>query len=112
MAFFPHVNKGDAFQPNSILENNIRDCVNSFNGYGARPMTGVKGNSIRVAVWNASGKALPAGAAVSIEPNGDENEAGGRALPCQLYDGDNRAWGILADALPENAVGTASSAAS
>ena len=105
MGFFPHVNKGEAFQPNAVLENNIRDCVNAFQDYGGRPSRGVKGNSIRVAVWNAEDKELPAGAAVALEANTEDKKAGGSAIPCRKFDGDDCVWGILTDALPPKSVG-------
>ena len=105
MGFFPHVNKGEAFQPNSVLENNIRDCVNAFQGYGGRPGRGVKGNSIRITVWNADEKELPAGAAVALEANSDEYEVAGSAIPCRKFDGDDRTWGVLVDALQPGSVG-------
>jgi len=48
MAFFPHVKKGDAFQPSALLENNIRDVVNGYNAIGARVTKGVANSSLRV----------------------------------------------------------------
>ena len=61
MAFFPHVKKGDTFQPSAVLENNIRDVVNGFNAIGARVTKGIANSSIRVPVWNASQEELTAG---------------------------------------------------
>ena len=94
MGFFPHVNKGEPFQPNTVLENNVRDRVNAIHGYGGRSQRGVKGNSIRVAVWNAGDKELPAGSAVALEANSDEYEIAGSAIPCRKFDGDDRVWGL------------------
>ena len=69
MAFFPHVKKGDTFQPNALLENNIRDVVNGYNAIGARVTKGITNGSIRVQVWNASKENLPAGSAVTVDMN-------------------------------------------
>ena len=61
MAFFPHVNKGEPFQPNSVLENNIRDLVNASSRIGGRSTKGSANSSLRLSVWNSSGQTLPAG---------------------------------------------------
>ena len=71
MAFFPHVKKGDAFQPNALLENNVRDVVNGHNSIGARVTKGVGNSSIRIPVWNASDEDLPAGSAVTVDMNAE-----------------------------------------
>ena len=46
MAFFPHVNKGEPFQPNSVLENNIRDLVNASSRIGGRSTKGSADSSL------------------------------------------------------------------
>ena len=105
MAFFPHVNRGETFQPNSVLENNVRDAVNGHLATGDRVTRGNTGNSIRVPVWNTTDKELPAGSAVAIFVDEQDKSAAKGVLPCEPFDGDNRPWGVLVDSLPKGAVG-------
>lgn len=86
MAFFPHVKKGDAFTPSTLLENNIRDVVNGYNSIGARVTKGVANSSLRVPVWNASKEELPAGSAVTVDMTNKKDSPTG-ILPCVPFDG-------------------------
>ena len=104
MAFFPHVKKGDAFQPSALLENNIRDVVNGYNSIGARVTKGIANSSIRIPVWNASDEDLPAGSAVTVDMNAEDKSPTG-ILPCVPFDGSCQTWGILPAALSQGAVG-------
>ena len=104
MAFFPHVKKGDAFQPSALLENNIRDVVNGYNAIGARVTKGVANSSLRVPVWNASKEELPAGSAVTVDMTNEEDSPTG-ILPCVPFDGSCQTWGILPTALQPGSVG-------
>ena len=94
MAFFPHVNKGEPFQPNSVLENNIRDLVNASSRIGGRSTKGSANSSLRLSVWNSSGQTLPAGSAVTIDMMSEEESPTG-VLPCTPYDGSSQTWGII-----------------
>ena len=100
MAFFPHVKKGDAFQPSALLENNIRDVVNGYNAIGARVTKGIANSSIRIPVWNASDEDLPAGSAVTVDMNAEGKSPTG-VLPCVPFDGSCQTWGILPTALSQ-----------
>ena len=66
MGFFPHVNRGDEFKPNAVLENNVRDMVNRFLASGAGAVNGASGSALHIPVWNCGSDAIPANAAVSI----------------------------------------------
>ena len=98
MAFFPHVKKGDTFQPNALLENNVRDVVNGHNSIGARVTKGIGNSSIRIPVWNASDKELSAGSAVTVDLKSEEDTPTG-IFPCVPFDGSCQTWGILPTAL-------------
>ena len=104
MAFFPHVNRGDPFQPNSVLENNIRDLVNASSRIGGRNTKGSANSSLRISVWNSSGDTLPAGSAVTIDTLSEKESPTG-VLPCIAYDGSSQTWGILPTELPAGGLG-------
>ena len=108
MAGFPYVKKGDPFKPNLDLENAVRRMVNRQDGFSPGKVSGISRNNTSVAVYNPTMETIPAGSAVAFDhtkPMVDD------AIPCRLagyhYLADELdVWGILADDLEPNAIGS------
>ena len=104
MSFYPHVNRGDAFKPNALLENDVRDLVNRLKNSGMPKRIGCAASAFYVQVWNVEDGKLPAGAAVSILVDTDLPVVDG-ALPCRNFTGDYRVFGVLKTELAPGDIG-------
>lgn len=102
MAFFPDVSRGDDFQPNALLSNNVRHIVNALNGFSAKPLT-ASGGMIRIQVYNNSSGTLEAGTAVGFSENGS---LCGDAVPAEPIQDASKPWGVLVNRLGEKAMGS------
>ena len=104
MSFYPHVNRGEAFKPNALLENDVRDLVNRLKTSGMPKRIGCAASAFYVQVWNAENTELPAGAAVSIVMDSKLHVVDG-ALPCRSFTGDYRLFGVLRSELRPGDIG-------
>ena len=104
MSFYPHVNRGEAFRPNALLENDVRDLINKLKASGMPKRIGCAASAFYVQVWNVEDGKLPAGAAVSILVDTDLPVVDG-ALPCRSFTGDYRIFGVLKTELAPGDIG-------
>lgn len=93
MAYFPDVSRGQDFQPNSVLSNNVRHLLNSMNGFQNCGILGTNGGIVRIQVYNNSGAEIPAGTAVNFVEGGS---LCGDAIPCVKLTDEAKPWGVTA----------------
>lgn len=91
MAYFPDVSRGQEFQPNSVLSNNVRHLVNSMNGFQSVGLLGANGGIVRIQVYNNSSAEIPAGTAVNFSESGS---LCGDAVPCEKLKDTAKPWGV------------------
>lgn len=102
MAFFPDVSRGEPFQPNALLSNNVRHLINSLNGFNARPMMAT-GGMIRIQVYNNSSSAIVEGTAVNFTEKGTLCD---NAVPAEPLKDTAKPWGVLVNKLEAKAIGS------
>ncbi len=100
MGFFPDVSKGDPFQPNSVLENNVRRIVNSLNGFQGGMQLGAASGIVKVQVYCSS--ALEAGTAVNFSDSGN---LCGDAIPCEKLKDPAKPFGVIVRKLAAKEIG-------
>lgn len=102
MAFFPDVSRGEKFQPNALLSNNVRHIVNALNGFNAKPMMAT-GGMIRIQVYNNTGSAITEGTAVNFTEKGALCDT---AVPAEPLKDTAKPWGVLVNKLDPKAIGS------
>ena len=102
MAFFPDVSRGDTFQPNTLLSNNVRHIVNAMNGFSAKPMLAA-GGMIRIQVYNNTSSEIAAGTAVNFSGDGTLCD---EAVPAEPLQDASKPWGVVVNPLAAKAMGS------
>lgn len=102
MAFFPDVNRGEIFRPNTLLSNNLRRMVNTLNGFQGGGQLGSAGGMVRIQVYCSSG-GVEAGSAVNFCEDG---EFCGDAIPCEACVDPSKPWGVVVRKLAANEIGS------
>lgn len=101
MAFFPDVSRGDPFQPNALLSNNLRHIVNLLNGCQNGGQLGSVSGIVKINVYCT--EALAAGTAVNFAESG---ELCGDAVPCEKLKDSEKPWGVIVRDLEAEEIGS------
>ena len=81
MAFYQPVKPGEPVKHSARRENDISSMLNRFNGISAKSARAGVASAFRIAVYNSSKSAIPAGYAVEIDPDA---KASADALPVKM----------------------------
>ena len=102
MAFYGDVMPGDEFRPSASLSNDIRHLLNGLNGFGGNPFAQNGAGTVRIQVYNATGRTIGAGTAVNFD---DGKGRAGDAVPLKALDNPKKPWGVITQKLAENEIG-------
>ena len=102
MAFFPDVLPGQDFIPSALLSNNVRQIVNSLNGYQGKSLGAMGAGTVRIQIYNALENSMDAGTAVNFPVEGVFCDA---AIPAIALIDPTRPWGVVTQKLSPREMG-------